>query len=73
MLKDIASEEVFNYEAIQVLDPKFCDVRDGAILCHLSKINAAGGNDKWSGIACEIFASEVAKCQNLYITKTVSK
>lgn len=70
MLKDIASEEVVNKESVQILDSKFCDVRDGAILCHLSKIKAPGGNDKWPGIACEEFTSEVTKYQKLYISKT---
>lgn len=70
MLKDIATEEVVNWEVVQILDSKFCDVRDGAILCHLSKIKAPGGGEKWPAITCEIFTSEVAKYQKLYITKT---
>lgn len=70
MLKDIAAEETVNKESVQILDPKFCDVRDGAILCHLSKIKAPGGNDKWPGIACEEFSNEIAKYQKLYISKT---
>ncbi|XP_021928807.1 RING finger protein 17 isoform X3 [Zootermopsis nevadensis] len=68
-LKDFAEVEVVPLVNLQLLEPQFLGIRDGAIKCHLAGIYAAGDKREWPCLACEFLAEQIAKYSNIYITK----
>jgi hypothetical protein len=70
-LKDIAEVEIVPLSNLQLLDPKFLSVHDGAIKCHLAGVRAAGDKTEWPGMACELLNDHIAEYPYKYITKMV--
>jgi hypothetical protein len=70
-LKDFAEVEVVPLLNLQLLDPRFLRVRDGAVKCHLAGVQAAGDKSEWPGLACEYLAEQITKYPNICITKKV--
>jgi hypothetical protein len=70
-LKDVAEVEVVPLLNLQLLDPQFLAIRDGAIKCHLAGVQAAGDKAEWPSLACEYLADQIAKYPDMYITKKV--
>lgn len=63
--------EIVPLSNLQLLDPKFLSLHDGAIKCHLAGVRAAGDKPEWTGMACEFLSDQIAECPYLYITKKV--
>lgn len=68
-LKDIAEVEVVPLINLQLLDPRFLAIRDGAVKCHLAGVRAAGDKPEWPSLACEYLSEQTAKYLHFYITK----
>lgn len=68
-LKDIAEVEVVPLTNLQLLDPKFLTLHDGAIKCHLAGVRAAGDKTEWPGVACEYLRDQIAEYPYIFITK----
>jgi hypothetical protein len=56
---------------LQLLDPRFLAIRDGAVKCHLAGVRAAGDKPEWPSLACEYLSEQTAKYLHFYITKKV--
>jgi hypothetical protein len=70
-LKDIAEVEIVPLSNLQLLDPKFLSLHDGAIKCHLAGVQAAGDKNEWPSLACEYFSEKIAEYQYTFVTKKV--
>jgi hypothetical protein len=70
-LKDIAEVEIVPLSNLQLLDPKFLTLHDGAIKCHLAGVQAAGDKSEWPGVACEYLSDEISEYPYIFITKKV--
>lgn len=68
-LKDIAEVEIVPLHNLQLLDPKFMAIRDGAVKCHLAGVRAAGDKTEWPSLACEYLNEQITRYPHFYITK----
>ncbi|KAJ9579969.1 hypothetical protein L9F63_004352, partial [Diploptera punctata] len=68
-MKDFAEVETVPILNLQLLDPKFLQIRDGAIKCHLAGIKAAGDKNEWPTLACEYLNELIDKYSDTCIAK----
>ncbi|PNF34127.1 hypothetical protein B7P43_G01154 [Cryptotermes secundus] len=69
LLNDVAKEEIVPLSNLQLLDPKFLSLHDGAIKCHLAGVRAAGDKAEWPSMACEFLSDKIAEYPYIFITK----
>lgn len=70
-MKDIAEVEIVPLSNLQLLDPKFLCLHDGAIKCHLAGVRAAGDKIEWPSLACEYLSEKIEEYSYTFITKKV--
>jgi hypothetical protein len=70
-LKDIAETEVVPLSNLQLLDPKFSTLHDGAIKCHLAGVRPAGDKTEWPILAREYLIEKVDEYPYIFVTKKV--
>lgn len=70
-MNDVAKEEIVPLTNLQLLDPKFLPLHDGAIKCHLAGVRAAGDKTEWPSMACEFLSDQLAEYPYIFITKKV--